>query len=158
MDLQVSFGAWVTRQRKALNLTREQLARRIGCSVPGLRKIESDERRPSRQMAELLADCLQIPLDQRPTFLRVARGQLHAGRLPATGFVPGVGGSRPAPAFLYGSLSSYLRVLTEAPEQAKEIKGTELWGSAASSAWAAWAGPANAERMRRLLRGSLLLE
>jgi len=93
MDLQVSFGAWVTRQRKALNLTREQLARRIGCSVPGLRKIESDERRPSRQMAELLADCLQIPLDQRPTFLRVARGQPLAGRLPATGYAPGGGPS-----------------------------------------------------------------
>ena len=30
MDLQVSFGAWVTRQRKALDLTQEQLARRIG--------------------------------------------------------------------------------------------------------------------------------
>src|SRR5512143_2598995 len=97
MEVKDSFGAWVTRQRKALDLTREQLAQPIGCSVPGLRKIESDERRPSRQMAELLADCLEIPLDQRPTFLRIARGQLHAERLPATGFVPGGGGSRPAP-------------------------------------------------------------
>ena len=97
MDSEISFGAWVTRQRKALDLTREQLARRVGCSVPGLRKIESDERRPSRQMAELLADCLQIPLEQRPTFLRVARGQLRAERLPATGYVPGGGQSRPAP-------------------------------------------------------------
>jgi len=54
MDSEISFGAWVTRQRKVLDLTREQLARRVGCSVSGLRKIESDERRPSRQMAELL--------------------------------------------------------------------------------------------------------
>ena len=45
MDSEISFGAWVTRQRKALDLTREQLARRVGCSVSGLRKIESDERR-----------------------------------------------------------------------------------------------------------------
>ncbi len=87
IDSEISFGAWVTRQRKALDLTREQLARRVGCSVSGLRKIESDERRPSRQMAELLADCLQIPPDQRPTFLRVARGQLRAERLPAASHV-----------------------------------------------------------------------
>ena len=63
MEAEVSFGAWVTRQRKALDLTREQLAERVGCSVSGLRKIESDERRPSRQMAKLLADCLQVPPD-----------------------------------------------------------------------------------------------
>jgi predicted ATPase/transcriptional regulator with XRE-family HTH domain len=95
MDSEISFGAWVTRQRKALDLTREQLARRIGCSVSGLRKIESDERRPSRQMAELLADCLQVPPDQRSTFLQIARGQLRAERLPAAGQVPG--GSLPRP-------------------------------------------------------------
>ncbi len=97
MEVRDSFGAWVIQRRKALDLTREQLARRVGCSVPGLRKIECDERRPSQQMAELLADCLQIPPDQRPTFLRVARGQLRAERLPATGYVPGGGQSRPAP-------------------------------------------------------------
>ncbi len=97
MEVKDSFGAWVIRQRKALDLTREQLAQRVGCSVPGLRKIESDERRPSRQMAELLADCLQVSPDQRPTFLQVARGRLRAERLPATGYVPGGGQSRPAP-------------------------------------------------------------
>src|SRR5512136_2111758 len=96
MVSEISFGAWVLRQRKALDLTREQLARRVGCSVSGLRKIESDERRPSRQMAELLANCLQIPPEQRSTFLQVARGQLRAGRLPATGYVSGRGLSQPA--------------------------------------------------------------
>ena len=74
MEAEVSFGAWVVQQRKALDLTREQLARRVGYSVSGLRKIESDERRPSRQIAELLADCLQVPPNQRPTFVKVARG------------------------------------------------------------------------------------
>jgi predicted ATPase/transcriptional regulator with XRE-family HTH domain len=81
VEPEVSFGAWVTRQRKALDLTREQLAGLVGCSVSGLRKIEADERRPSRQMAELLADCLQIPAEQRTTFLQVARGQLRVERL-----------------------------------------------------------------------------
>jgi predicted ATPase/transcriptional regulator with XRE-family HTH domain len=103
MDPEVSFGAWVTRRRKALDLTREELARRVGCSVSGLRKIEVDERRPSRQMAELLAGCLDIPPDQRPTFLKVARGQLRVERLAgvvpttATDRVPGDGLPQPAP-------------------------------------------------------------
>jgi predicted ATPase/transcriptional regulator with XRE-family HTH domain len=83
MEPEVSFGAWVTKQRKALDLTREELAGRVGYSVSGLRKIESDERRPSRQMAELLAECLQIPPEQRATFVKVARGQLRVERLVA---------------------------------------------------------------------------
>jgi transcriptional regulator with XRE-family HTH domain len=86
MEADVSFGAWIIQQRKARDLTREQLARCVGYSVSALRKIEGDERRPSRQMAELLADCLQVPPDQRPTFLQVARGQLRVERL--VGVVP----------------------------------------------------------------------
>jgi predicted ATPase/transcriptional regulator with XRE-family HTH domain len=81
MAFEVSFGAWVARRRKALDLTRDQLARRVGCSASALRKIESDERRPSRQMAERLAECLQVLPDQRLTFLQVARGVLRVERL-----------------------------------------------------------------------------
>jgi predicted ATPase/transcriptional regulator with XRE-family HTH domain len=83
VEAEVSFGAWVIQQRKALDLTREQLAQQVGCSVSGLRKIESDERRPSRQVAELLADCLQVPPDQRPTFIKAARGVECVERLGA---------------------------------------------------------------------------
>ena len=36
-------------------------------------KIESDGRRPSRQIAELLAEHLEIPPEQRDSFLKVAR-------------------------------------------------------------------------------------
>jgi hypothetical protein len=36
MECEVSFGAWVTKRRKALDLTREQLARRVGYSVSAL--------------------------------------------------------------------------------------------------------------------------
>jgi transcriptional regulator with XRE-family HTH domain len=95
-DTEVSFGAWVTRRRKALDLTREQLAGCVGCSVSALRKIEGDERRPSRQMAEWLADCLQVPLDQRPTFLQVARGQLRVERLDVVAPTPAATLGRPA--------------------------------------------------------------
>lgn len=35
-----------------LDMTRKQLAQCTGCSMSVLRKIETDERRPSRQLAE----------------------------------------------------------------------------------------------------------
>lgn len=78
----VSFGAWVQQRRKALNLTQDELARRAGCSLSAIRKIESDERRPSRQVAELLAEHLRLPPDQRELFSRVARAELRVDRLP----------------------------------------------------------------------------
>jgi predicted ATPase/transcriptional regulator with XRE-family HTH domain len=76
-----SFGAWLERRRKSLDLTRDRLGRRVGCSVSALRKIEGDERRPSRQLAELLAANLDIPAESRQTFVRVARGELTVDRL-----------------------------------------------------------------------------
>lgn len=68
-----SFGTWVRRRRKALDLTQQELAKQIGCSPSLIFKIESDERRPSRQMAELLAEKLDVPAEQRPLFLKTAR-------------------------------------------------------------------------------------
>ena len=68
-----SFGTWVKRRRKALDLTQQELARQIGCSPSLIFKIESDERRPSRQMAELLAEKLDIPTEQQSIFLKTAR-------------------------------------------------------------------------------------
>jgi predicted ATPase/transcriptional regulator with XRE-family HTH domain len=71
--MEYSFGVWIKRRRKALDLTQQQLARQIGCSPSLIFKIESDERRPSSQMAELLAEKLDIPPEQRPNFLKTAR-------------------------------------------------------------------------------------
>jgi transcriptional regulator with XRE-family HTH domain len=74
----VSFGYWVHRRRKALDLTQATLAQQVGCSLVTIRKIEGDERRPSRQIAELLADRLDIPEAERDDFLRMARGEFVA--------------------------------------------------------------------------------
>ena len=68
-----SFGNWIKRRRKALDMTQQELAQKVGCSVSLIFKMESDERRPSRQIAELLAEHLEIPADQRAVFLKVAR-------------------------------------------------------------------------------------
>lgn len=60
MDIRSSFGYWIRRQRKALDLTQQALADQVGCSLAAIKKIEQDERRPSQQIAGLLADVLGV--------------------------------------------------------------------------------------------------
>jgi predicted ATPase/transcriptional regulator with XRE-family HTH domain len=79
----VVFGEWVKTRRKTLDLTQEELAQRAGCSKFALRKIESGERRPSKQLAELLAGSLEITSEDKQTFIRVARGEMNLERLHA---------------------------------------------------------------------------
>src|SRR5215510_14040284 len=66
MERTSSFGYWLRRRRKALDLTQDDLARQVACSLETIKKIETDLRRPSRQMAERLADCLAIPRRSAP--------------------------------------------------------------------------------------------
>ncbi|MGW8251297.1 MAG: helix-turn-helix domain-containing protein, partial [Anaerolineales bacterium] len=75
------FSEWLKRRRKALDLTQDELAQRVGCSVGAIRKIETGDRRPSKQLAGLLANALEIPDEDRQTFIRVARGELNIERL-----------------------------------------------------------------------------
>jgi predicted ATPase len=55
------------------------LARQVGCSAITLRKLEAEERHPSKQIAQRLADVLQVAPDDRSAFLRFARGDPFAG-------------------------------------------------------------------------------
>ncbi len=75
MSNQTSFGYWIRRRRKALDLTQADLARRVGCAEVTIQKIEADERRPSRQVAERLAEQLVIPPEERAAFLQSARAE-----------------------------------------------------------------------------------
>lgn len=75
MDTTASFGYWVRRRRKALDLTQQSLARQAHCAVTTIKKIEADLRRPSPQLAECLADVLALTGDQRADFLKAARGE-----------------------------------------------------------------------------------
>jgi tetratricopeptide (TPR) repeat protein/transcriptional regulator with XRE-family HTH domain len=68
-----SFGYWLRRRRKALDLTQEALAQSVSCSRFAIRKIEADERRPSRRLAERLAERLAVPEVERDAFLGAAR-------------------------------------------------------------------------------------
>jgi predicted ATPase/DNA-binding XRE family transcriptional regulator len=77
-----SFGSWIRRRRRALDLTQQELARRVNCSLSTIVKIESDQRRPSRQIAELLAQHLSVPENQVGLFLKVARGLKPVDQIP----------------------------------------------------------------------------
>ena len=78
-----SFGMWLRQQRKAHDLTREELARRVGYSAATIRKIEDEERRPSVQLLERLADIFNLPAAERGAFQKFARGDLRtAPNLP----------------------------------------------------------------------------
>jgi transcriptional regulator with XRE-family HTH domain len=79
ITLILSFGDWIQRRRKAMDMTRPELAKKVGCAVVTIKKIEQDERKPSRQMAALLAEHLAIPEAVRKDFLEMARGKYVPG-------------------------------------------------------------------------------
>lgn len=68
------FSEWLRRRRKALDLTQTDLARLVGCSAVLIAKIEAGERRPSKQIAGLLAEHLDVPIAQREQLVQFARG------------------------------------------------------------------------------------
>jgi predicted ATPase/transcriptional regulator with XRE-family HTH domain len=72
----VTFGDWLRQKRKSGDLTQEELARHVGCSTIALRKIEADERRPSKQIAVRLAEILDIVPAERSAFVLFARGNI----------------------------------------------------------------------------------
>ena len=84
METTFSFGYWVRRRRMALNLTQATLAHQVGCATVSIKKIERDERRPSRTMAERLADILMIAPAERENFIRGALGEAPVDALPVS--------------------------------------------------------------------------
>ncbi len=81
-DTPTFFNEWLKHRRQRLDLTQAELAARVGCSIFALRKIETGERRPSKQLAGLLATALEIPPAEQATFVRAARGEIDCARLP----------------------------------------------------------------------------
>src|SRR5215212_652433 len=75
MDELHSFGRWLRQHRRGLDLTQEELARQVGCAPITIRKIEGDEMRPSKQLAEALSGPLGIMVSQREDFVRFARAE-----------------------------------------------------------------------------------
>lgn len=80
-----SFGTWIKQRRKEMRLTQRELALQAACAVATIKKIEADERRPSVEIAELLADGLSVPANWRERFVACARGQLAVDTLANMG-------------------------------------------------------------------------
>ena len=78
------FGTWLKHRRRELDLTQAGLALRVGCSKAAIRKIEAGERKPSQQLAGLLAKELHISEDEQTAFIQYARNIIpEAGSSPA---------------------------------------------------------------------------
>ncbi len=69
-----SFGEWLRHRRRELDLTQDELARQVGCASITIRKIEADQMRPSKQLAELLMEQVGVASDERESFMHFARG------------------------------------------------------------------------------------
>ncbi|HEX9990123.1 MAG TPA: tetratricopeptide repeat protein [Chloroflexia bacterium] len=99
---EAQFGLWLKEHRRQFDLTQEELAMRVDCSWETIRKIEAGVRRPSKQVAELLAEFFQVPTEERPAFVQFARSglgnrgafagaqtQSYAGSQPPLNNLPG---------------------------------------------------------------------
>ncbi len=68
-----SFGLWLKFKRRARGLTQDQFARMVFCAEITLRKIEHDQLRPSRQLANVILEELDVPIHEREELIRLAR-------------------------------------------------------------------------------------
>lgn len=75
-----SFPLWLKHHRKELDLTQRDLAKRIGCAVVTIKKIEAGLLRPSKELAELVAASFGVPAGQRAAFVEFARGKAPASQ------------------------------------------------------------------------------
>ena len=82
MSVELTFGQWLKQRRRQLDLTQDELAQQIGCSVATVRKIEQDERRPSKQLTELMTTALKIPPAQQSAFITFARTKTYMAPMP----------------------------------------------------------------------------
>jgi predicted ATPase/Tfp pilus assembly protein PilF/transcriptional regulator with XRE-family HTH domain len=75
MAADLSFGRWLKLRRRSLGWTQAQLGQQVGYAAETIRKVEADELRPSRQMAERLAEAIEVAPEERERFVRFARDE-----------------------------------------------------------------------------------
>lgn len=83
--MNLSFGPWLKQRRRALNLTQEDLAQQATCSTVTVRKIESSDLVPSKDLARQFALALGVPEAEQEAFIRFARSTQT--ELPTTAFL-----------------------------------------------------------------------
>src|SRR3954470_24261045 len=86
------FGQRVRQHRRELDLTQEDFAQRVGIATETVSKIERGERRPSKNVAERMAQVLELSAEDRTAFVRAARMLLND---PADTLAPAAAASLP---------------------------------------------------------------
>jgi predicted ATPase/transcriptional regulator with XRE-family HTH domain len=81
IDNPETFGQWLKQRRMLLGFTQAELANALNCSTITIRKIEADERKPSKQVAYLLADFLRIADQDRELFISFSRSEPGLSRV-----------------------------------------------------------------------------
>src|SRR5688500_10671701 len=74
MQEELSFGEWLRKQRRALDLSRKAFADQLGCAEVTLRRIEAGTLTPSKELAPILLETLGIPKSEWGPWLSFARG------------------------------------------------------------------------------------
>ena len=100
VDNALTFGQWLKRRRRGMGLTQRALGERLGYASDTIRKVESDELRPSRQLVERLAQALEVEPGEWARLVRFARDEPETNpRLLPTQTVqlPAHAGPPPAP-------------------------------------------------------------
>lgn len=70
---QLTFGQWLRQRRRVLDLTQTELAAAVPCAGGTVRRLEADDLRPSKELAERLAHALGLSEEQRSAFVAFAR-------------------------------------------------------------------------------------
>jgi DNA-binding XRE family transcriptional regulator len=79
----LTLSDWMRGQRALRDLTQEALAEEVGCAVQTIRAFENGWRRPSRQLAERIAQVLGLAPAERAAFLQAARAPIARSIAPA---------------------------------------------------------------------------
>jgi transcriptional regulator with XRE-family HTH domain len=74
MDEEISFGTWLRKQRRALDLSQQAFANQVGCAEVTLRRIEAGRLKPSKELANILLENLGISEIERSLWIAFARG------------------------------------------------------------------------------------
>src|SRR5690349_15985561 len=80
---ETSLGSWIKQQRIAHDLTQEELAGLTACSLSTIRKIEADQRRPSKDLAAQIARQLGLDGDSSRQFVQWVRAKEVEAVVPA---------------------------------------------------------------------------
>ena len=74
MQEEISFGTWLRKQRRALDVSQKSLADQVGCAEVTLRRIEAGTLKPSKELASILLEKIGIPKAEWPQWISFARG------------------------------------------------------------------------------------